>query len=119
MYSFVGAFHIFFVKNVSFALFGKVAKHSFNKFHSLRVAGSAVAVSVPMLKRLVGSVAFLVIGFRCGKLVAHALDGVFIWHRRIYLTLGVDPVFYVMLVSALVMQPRAAHARRSSAYSYR
>ena len=56
---------------------------------------------------------------RCGKLVAGTLNRIFIGHKRLNLAFTVGPVFDMMLISALVVQPGStvsvdltAHAER-------
>ena len=115
----VGGFHIPFVKDVFFALFGKVTKHRFDKKHRLRVAGHLISIAEPMGKSLVGGVIFAVVGFGGGKLIADALDRRFVWHHGIFRKVKVRPILDMMLISALVVKPGARNARLSAADTYR
>jgi hypothetical protein len=72
-----------------------------------------------MPKRHVARVILAKIGTRCGKLVANALNGVFVGHSGRYFTVAVKPILDMMLISALVVKPRKAFSRSSAAYANR
>ena len=63
-----------------------------------------------MLKTLLRLIILALVGFSGGELIAHALHGVFIRHYGCDLAVTVQPILYVVLVSALVVEPGAAVA---------
>ena len=115
----IGVFHIFLVENVFFAVLGKIQENALDKLHCFGVSVNAASVSFPVLHRLLLVVIFAVVRFCRRDLIAYALDGVFIRHHRRGLTVGVEPILYVMLVAPLVMQPCEASARFAPAYTDR
>lgn len=100
--------HIFLRKCKFIAVLCNIAKNLFNEAHRLWVAEDLISVSLPMLKRLCSVVVLSKIGMRRGKLVANALNRVFVGHKRLDCAVWVSPVFDVMLVAPLVVKPGAA-----------
>ena len=96
----------------------KVAKAHLNKFFGFLVSGGTAAVFLPVKKAKIGSIVLTCIGFRCGKLVAYALDYILIRHQRLNLAFVVLPVFKVMLVVSLVVKPGKASSGFTAANAY-
>ena len=101
----VGPFHVFFVQDLFFAKFAKIRENLVDKGEGSFVCVHLVSVSAKMSKCHLGGVAFSAIDLRGGKLVAHAFHGEFIGNERRYLAVLIHPVFEVMAVAPLVMQP--------------
>ena len=115
----ISLFQVFLVEYVSLAVLAEVFEHPLDERHRLGVSTHVTAVSLPVLHRLSLGVIFAVIRLRRRYLVAYALHCVLVRHHRRHLAVGIEPIFYVMLVAPLVMQPREAPSRRATAYAYR
>ncbi len=92
-----------------------VNEHFLDEFHCFRIPLNLVSVFVPMVKRHIVRVAFFRISFSGGELIAYAFHRIFIWHQGSDLTVSVKPIFYVVLVSSLVVKPGTAHSGFASA----
>ena len=86
----------------------KIAEDRFDEEHGFGVAVNLVSVLEPVLQGKVGRVVISRIGLRRRKLVAYAFDGVLIGHKRCNIAIIVEPIFDMVLVSALMMEPRHA-----------
>jgi len=95
----------------------KITEHSLYKEHGPRVSLNLITVPLPMRESHLGLVILSRVHLRRRELVAHAFYRVFVRHKRRDLAVVVEPVFYMMLISALVVEPRAADAVLLTAYA--
>ena len=108
--------HISLVKHVLVPVISEVHKRLLDKGHRLGICLNLVSVAQPVLKCLLGLIVLAEVGLRRGDLIAHALNCILVRHHRRCRTVGVDPIFKVVLVASLVVQPRKAHALFTAAY---
>ena len=100
--------HIILVQNVILALIANVGENALHKFHSARVARHLASVFLPMGKGHRCVIAIACVNASRGKLIARALNGVLIRHQGDLLAVLIVPIFYVMLVSSLMVKPSIA-----------
>lgn len=94
-----------------------VLKNRGYKRHGFRISVYLASVFFPVPERHLIGIITAKVGAGCGELVADALYGVLVGHNGCYLAVGVEPIFDVMLVSSLVMEPGVAHTCLASAYA--
>jgi hypothetical protein len=110
--SVVGFLHIFFVKNALFTNSLNVGENGLNELYRLGIHNAGAAEAPEMGKGLILGIVSLVsrVNSRRRKLVANALYKVLVGHKRLHIAFPVKPIFGVVLVSSLVMEPRRAIA---------
>ena len=111
----VRLFHIRFIEHTLFSEENEITENAIYKRHGLRVSVDLVAISFPMSEGFIRGVILSVIYHGRGDLVAYAFYGIFVGHKRRNLAVRIEPVFYMVLVSSLVVQPCAADARLAAA----
>lgn len=101
-----------------FSVLLNVFKNSLYKGHGLRIAGNLISVFFPMLQGEIGRIILACI-YSCGsQLVAYTLNGILIGHKRLDGTFLICPIFNVVSVSSLVMEPGLAHTGIAAASTY-
>lgn len=113
-----GALHVFFVEHVFFTVISDVDKDALYESGGFRVTRRFAAVTLPVSEWHGIVVVFLGISFRCRELIANAFDDVLVRHHGDDLALVVVPIFYMVLVSSSVVEPRAAYTLLATGDSY-
>ncbi len=100
-------------------MLGKIGKDLANKSEIFFVRRNRRAIALEVSERHIGAVILAVVDLGRGELVADTLYDILVGNDRLYLTVEIAPVFEMMRISSLVVEPGTAKTGLSSAHADR
>ena len=108
-------FQISLVKNKILAMLGKITKYRLDKGDAFFVAAHLVPIFQKMLQGLFFGIFLAEVDLGGGELVANTFDKICIGNHRLHSAFIIIPIFEVMLVASLVVEPGIRDAGGPSA----